>query len=183
MHKPPPTGNLEKCLLNEDEKSLLIEIYKTRQRFFISSILILLFFAVLTSYRNMDDKTFVRHGTNKYNSAGDYMLSSIQIFILGVSLLGSIILLFAASVYKKRIVCFKKDLHDGYKYAIYKTILAREYFPMTDQYFVRLDDPKYTHHEIDAAIYNNVREGDLFPVYFAMHSHYAFNRGGTFTIL
>jgi hypothetical protein len=164
-------------ILSDDEKALLLMIYKSRLRLFVGAFFTLFMMGIL--YGQRIDSRSIKFGERR----ADVVLSRSQMKWAGILWLEIPILSVAGFVFSRRINCLKKDVADGNKYRIYYQVQFKQYFPMTNQYFISLDDPDYMHHEVDAQLFAQVNEQDAFPVHITRYARYAFNRNGSFTIL
>jgi len=168
--------------LSQDEKELLITIYRTRLHLFIGAFFTLFMMGILFGQR-IDRKSgnsfSVQYGADKK----DALLPRNQMKCLAILWLEIPILSVGTFIFSKRVNSLRKDIADGKKYCIYYTVIRKQYFPLTDQYFISLDDPDYLHHEVDASWYDHVSDGDAFPVYFSRFARYAFNKNGSYTLM
>ena len=146
--------------LTADDRDLLQTIYTTRLRFltaaFAAWMLSTTFYVVLFSHPK---------------GSSEILIAVAVVFCL------------CASGYVIKIEPFKKDIKNGVKEIVPYTIIRKEYFEYTGQYFVALDDPKYLHHEVDAATYANCSEGDTMAIYRAPRSKFVFEDNGRFTLM
>lgn len=170
--------NLQSFLpLNEEECSLLKTICQTRLRLF-RSVFVILFIAGIVYGIRIDS----RHSSFGHDRS-DRLVSRTQMKCIGVLWLELIIVGSGAYIFLKRIHPLKKDIRDGNKYCILHTVVNKQYFPLTNQYFVSLDDADYMHHEVTGDMFDKVTIGDAFPVYFSRYARYAFNKNGSFTLM
>lgn len=163
--------------MNEEELQLLRDIYKTRRHLFAGAFFFLILAGIV--YGQRIDRGNYRYGQDK----SDITLTRSEMKIAGILWLEIPVCTFGAFVFFKRIRPFQKDIADGRKYRIYHAVTFKQYFPLTNQYFISLNDADYMHHEVDKVVYEQVNEGDAFPVYFTRYAHYAFNKNGSFTIM
>lgn len=159
--------------MSEDDKYVLVTIYGTRLRT-LTFVHIYLLIAVIPA-------TLI--GTWRYCSKIRDYSDFYTIAIAGFVTLSIAIMFSALTNYKYRIICFKQDAALGMKQVVHSEIISKQYFPITDQYFVALNDVNYLHHEVDAETYNLIEEGDSIPIYFAPKSRYAFNLRSSFAIM
>lgn len=89
----------------------------------------------------------------------------------------------AVVVYLRRIHPFYRDFRGGLKKVHFYQVTMKQFFPHTGQYFIGTGDPKYLHHEVDADTYALLSVGQLFAIYVAPHSKYAFNMRNRYTLL
>ena len=83
-----------------------------------------------------------------------------------------IVLLRSASLYYGGILPYKNDTASGMKQPLPFTILQKEYFPITDQYFFRFTNDPDTHFEGNEDTYNKLEEGSTYWMYQAIHSQH-----------
>ena len=69
---------------------------------------------------------------------------------------------------------FKKDALSGVKYWVPFTVAKKEYFEITDQYFVWLEGYKERHYEIEKKAYDNCEEGGVLWLGQGIKSKYIF---------
>ena len=81
-----------------------------------------------------------------------------------------------------RINPFRLDIRFGEKEVIPYTILRKEYFPNTGQYYVAIDDPIALHYELDEGQFQQCSEGDTIYVGRAVHSRFIFEQNGRYTL-
>jgi hypothetical protein len=86
-------------------------------------------------------------------------------------------------LFRSRIWAYRRDMRAGFKYEVHHQILGKQYFPITGQYFLRLDNVDYLHHEVEPFTYESLEVGGYYPVYFAPYSKYAFNLRAKFTLM
>jgi hypothetical protein len=153
-------GTYEKVPLMDDEKKLLLLIYGKRKLVLFMGYSVLIFLAMIFSPKG--DAIGARIVT----------LLTLQSAIIGTGIY----------LYFKNVRTFRKDAESGMKDKVPYTVIRREYFEFTDQYYIALDHPNYLHHEIDQDMYYNVREGDCIYLYRATRSKYVFERNGRFFI-
>lgn len=150
------------------------EIYHTRRKLFFTAFAVLFLMGAFYG-QNIDSRS------SKFKNSE--VISRTMMKCIGVALLEIPILACGTFIFFKRVNCFRKDINDGYKYPVVYTIVAKQYFPLTNQYFVSFDDPDYLHHEVSESNYQLLNVDDQFPVYMTRYSRYAFNSRGSFTIL
>jgi hypothetical protein len=83
----------------------------------------------------------------------------------------------------KRVWNYRRDIASGVKCELRLRVIGKQYFPFTGQYFLRLDDVDYMHHEVERETYEAAGEGSDFVVYIAKHSRYVFNMRARFVIM
>ena len=118
------------------------------------------------------------HTTNK-----ELGISPFQMILLNTAYLEvPIIATFFIFLFRK-VLPFRKDIRCGVKEKVPYQIIRKEYFPLTNEYYVALDDPDYMHHKLDEATYSQVNEGDNMYLYRAIYSKYVFEINGRYTIM
>ena len=136
------------------------------------AVFIDLFFYGMDTLRNL----FVPTDDSKYPS-------TLGVRMLSLIFLGFVLLISYISFYIKSVLAYKRDAGSGVKERIAYTIVRKEYFPDTDQYFVSFDDPNYMHRETNRETWYNCDEGGYFFVYRAKRSKYVFEDNGRFNII
>jgi len=171
------TGNFEHVPLTDEEKDVLYNIYKTRQRFLYLAYCGISGFALVCCLRS------IAKTNDTYDVKERYTDSGMPIWVFSVSVIALIVISSALFFLFKKVMPFLKDFRSGVKEKVPYSIVRKEYFPLTNQYYVALDDPDYMHHEIDEETYYKVCEGDNMYIYRAINSKYIFELNGRFTIL
>lgn len=168
--------------LNEDERQLLKTMYTTRLRFFAGVFFPLTMLGIFYGQR-IDFKT--RSGDERMYKAEQEVasLSRKQMKYAGVLWLELPILSVACYLFIKRINPLRKDLKDGKKYSVNYEVISKQYFPLTNQYFISLNDTDYLHHEVEEPVYEETAEGAEFPIYVTRYARYVFNKNESYTIL
>ena len=180
-------GPYELVKQQPDETALLQTIYNKRFTFIISVYIALIVMAgrlvspgLFTNVVGQQDPVEYQriHTTDK-----DLGISPFQMVLLATLYIeGPIVITFFVFFFTK-VYTFRKDIKSGLKEKVPYVIQRKEYFPLTSQYFVALDDADYMHHEIDVDTYNQVSEGDYIYLYRTIYSKYVFENNGRFTIL
>ncbi len=163
-------GPYEKVPLTGEEKNLLLSIYQTRLRFFFIAYLFLVAMIVFQLIRVF---------------GADLMRIKLT-EIIGITLLMDgipLFVIFSTGFYVlfKRILPYKRDAKSGMKDKLPYLVTRKEYFYLTGQFFVALDDPDYLHHQIDEETYHNLWEGCTIYLYRGTRSKYVFEENGRFT--
>ncbi len=150
--------------LLEDDRQVLDMIFQSRIRTFV------VVFGIFTAY--------------VLYKALPYLLShDMTQFSAGICAFVLIIIAPGLLVFFLRIWPYRRDLQAGFKFVVYEQVIDKKYFPITGQYFLSLEDVNYMHHEVEESVWLSVNIGDRYPVYFAAHSHYAFNLRGRITMM
>jgi len=136
------------------------------------AVIIDLFFYGMDTLRNL----FVPPDDSKYPP-------TLGVRMLSLIFLGCVLLATYIRFYIKKVLAYKRDAESGMKERIAYTIVRKEYFPETDQYFVTFDDPDYMHHETNRDTWYNCHEGGYFFIYRAKKSKYVFEESGRFSII
>jgi len=170
--------------ISPEERIWLLTIFNSRLRFAVIVFGILIIWWANTS--GLLNIGFSRLGylTNAMGIVNDTPVVDLDPeHIFSFFFLAIPITAFAANIFFRRILAFRRDAKDGYKYATYLTVVNKLYFPLTDQYFLSLDNPDYLNHEVESDTYNSVVEGDQYPVYFGRYSRAAFTLRGNYQII
>jgi len=168
--------------LDEEDRNFLLAIFYRRRRFLFSAyavlILMVLFASVpragrrhaytSQSWREIDDSKYVSYG---------------GMWAINLLVIGSIVMGPGIYILRRRVLAVKADVDSGVKEKVPYTILRKQHFPLTDQYFVWIDDPENLDHEISAETYYNCEEGDTLYIYRAAKSKLVFELNGRFELL
>ncbi len=163
--------------LNDDEKNLLLTIYRARLR--MASVFYLVMLGIIMFY------SITKVGSNRtnWNEKEDARLvSKVQMMLIGMAFLGIPTTCAGLYYFSKKVIPYRTDARNGLKNKVPYEIKRKEYFPLTDQYYFGLDDPLYLHHEVDAVLFQSCNEGDCIYLYRAPVSGYTFEMNGRFTI-
>ncbi len=171
------TGNFETVPLTDAEKEVLYNIYRTRRKFLYLAYCGIAGFTFISCLRS------IMRTERTYSAKELYTSSGMPIWIFGVCFIVLIVVGSALFFFYTKVTPFLKDFKCGVKEKVPYCIERKEYFPLTDQYYVALDDPDYMHHEIDEDTYNKVSEGDKMYIFRAVNSNYIFEMNGRFTLL
>jgi hypothetical protein len=79
--------------------------------------------------------------------------------VIGLSFLFSITI--SLEMYYTSVLAFKRDAESGKKCRQAYVVTRKEYFPITDQYFVRLNNKADRHYEVSKEAYDNCKEGEV----------------------
>ena len=181
-------GPYKQVALAPDEMNLLKIIYNKRFFFITAAYIAILSLSsryspfgglLYNSLNNTDPEQYqYMHTTKKDLGISPFQMILFSALYIEGPIIASFFIFFFTRVYP-----FRRDIKSGVKEVVPYTIVRKEFFPLTDQYYVALDDPDYMHHEIDEATYNKVNEGDYMYLNRAIHSKYVFEINGRFTIL
>lgn len=177
-------GTYEKVPLSDEERDLLLYIYRKRRKYLL--VVYVFFAALVLFYSPPGSGVRSRYSKRAYSyddSQDAKYVSYGWMWLINLAFVGGSVMGTGVYFYMKRVRPFKKDADSGVKEKVPYTVLRREYFEFTGQYYVALDDPNYLHHEIDQEMYYNISEGDSIYLYRATRSKFVFERNGRFTIL
>ena len=153
--------------MTDEEKKWMMTIYELRYKdlffkgFFRCLLQSVLFPVVLL--------LFVRFGPDRVDNQNiSWQVSQLVIIIIGILLVAYR----CASLYFSGILPYHTDAISGMKQPIPFTILQKEYFPITDQYFFRFTNDPDTHFEVNEETYNKAEEGSITWMYRAIHSQH-----------
>ncbi len=157
--------------LTADEQSSLLFIFKKRRRF-LAIVYILMFmvaFVLALSYFGMDTlrNYYVPKDDTKYPP-------TLWLRIMDLAAVTIILLASGIYFYINHVLTYKRDARSGVKERVAYTITRKEYFPLTDQYFVSFDDPDYSYHETDRDTWYHCNEGGYFFIHRAKRSKFVF---------
>ena len=175
-----PSNPTDLVPLTDDEKDFLLFIFKKRRRllimvysiFIAAVIFICLFSFGMDTIRNL----LVPKDDIKYDSTWAKWLFTL-VFI------SSALLITGTYIYVKRVLPFREDAESGVKERLAYIITRKEYFSLTNQYYVMFDDPLYMHHETDQETWYNCYEGGYFFIYRAKKSKFVFEENGRFSMM
>lgn len=159
--------------LSEDEAAWLMKIYTLRKNdLFLAGAFrcflrcLPLAFTLIFAWGFLTGELWHNHST---------VMTSISAFLCAAVILAvmltTIICLFINTY---MIVPYKKDAECGKKLRITQKILAKEYYPVTGQYFFRLENNYDKLYEVDEQTYNSPGENDALYMYQGIHSKHIF---------
>lgn len=157
--------------LDDKERNYLLFIYRSRIRFFVPAILILVLAAALCSL-------YIAMSTRVKDALPVVPQACFNFLFIGLP-----IMLLALRIYYRRIYVYKRDLEAGLKEMIPYIIQEKESFPLTGQYYFKIDNPDNMHHEVDAATFNSFHTGDTVYIARAPKSKQSFEYGGRFSLI
>jgi hypothetical protein len=164
-------GPYEKVPLTDEEKDMLLLIYRKRLRFFLTVNLILLGIIVFQIIRFFGPD----FGRRDFTEILGMIIVMDGIPLAVISGTGLYVLF-------NRILPIKRDVDSGMKDKVPYQVIRKEHFYLTGQFYVALDDPDYLHHEIDEDTYHNLWEGCTIYLYRGTRSKYVFEENGRFTL-
>lgn len=164
--------------LSADEIAWLNQIYKLRNKnlffagyirclascFIVSYSLSAACIATMAAMGFTDDKIANSFTGNLYFAAGLAVLLSALI---------------TAFIYYKMVLPFKKDAECGMKECISLTIISKEYYPVTRQYFIRTEENFDQLKEVSEYDYNSYSEGGSIMLYKCIYSGHIFGDNDT----
>ena len=160
-------------------------VYRKRRKFLFTVYAVLIFMAFYYSFRGID--TYDRYSgklVQKWEEQDDAKyISRMGIWLIHFSFLELIVIGTGGVFWFKRVYPLKYDADSGVKEKVPYMIMRKEYFPLTNQFYVALDDPNYLHHEIDEDTYHSCVEVGFIYVYRGTKSKFVFEDNGRFTIL
>ena len=167
----------EQVPLTADEKSMLFTIYDSRRRFLLIVYIFLILLGVVVYFKG------IWIGYKHIRFKEYYEDVSIPTWVAAIGGLEAILIGSGLYFLFTRVLPFRKDIKSGMKEKVPFVVLKKQYFSISDQYYLTLDDPKYEYHVTDADTYYAVNEGDKIYLYRAPWSKYVFEENGKFTIL
>ena len=170
--------------LTDDEKGLLLYIYKKRLRLFTSAYPLIIIFAFISGLR-IDFSSRHSKRITRYNikDDGDGVVTRIGMRAIGVSFLEIPILCIGLATYRKRIAPFRKDAKNGMKELIPYEITRKELFPEVNEYYLSFDDPDYIHYCVDETTFYKYSVGDVVYVPRAPLSRFSFDKSKGFRLM
>ena len=166
--------------LNDDEQDFLRTIYKKRRRFlaivYIGMLGMAIFICVF-AYGMDAIRNYLMPKDNIHYA------STLGMRIINFLFLCCILLSSGIYFYVKKVLPFKHDAESGVKERIAYTIVKKNYFELTNKYYVTFDDPDYLHHETDEATWYNCYEGGPFYIYRAIKSKFVFEENGRYRLI
>ena len=169
--------------LNEEERDLLLEVYKKRARSYAAGYSFFLIASLFLHVRGMNSIFYYLDDLDHYwamkNKDG---LSMGLLWVIKVVEIQCMFLIPASILFYRNVFPLKKDAASGEKERIPYIITRKEYFEYTGQYYFALDDPFYLHHEVEPEVYNSYSEGDVYYVYKGIYSKFAFEKDGRYTL-
>ncbi len=160
----------EQVPLTTDERDMLLSVYQTRLRFMF--LVYIIFFS----------KVLLLSFTGIMFADGPF-LPWLMTAMIRSSFIDVILIISALYFLFVRILPFRYDARCGMKEKVSYTVVGKEYFPLTNQYYFALDHTEYLHHEVDEDTYNKCSEGDTIYLYRGIRSKYVFELNGRFSIV
>jgi hypothetical protein len=166
--------------LTNDEQDFLRSIYKKRRRFlslvYIGMFAVAVFICVFAYSMDVVRNEMMPKDNIHYES-------TLGIRAINFLFLCCILLASGAYFYFKKVLPFKHDADSGVKEQIAYTIVKKNYFELTNKYYVTFDDPDYLHHETDEDTWYNCSEGGYFYIYRAIRSKFVFEDNGRYRLI
>lgn len=171
----------ERLPLTKEESAFLRHIYKKRLKLFALTYLFLIIVAFGSALAV--DGPSDRYGRRMYSyRSKETGLSREQMYAITIPLLETFVIVSGVVFFRKRIWQIRKDIKNNLKEPIYYTVVQKNVYEHTGQYFVGLNHPDYLFHEVDFDVWKNIVVGEPFVVFRAPLSKQAFNANGTFKI-
>ena len=169
--------------LTNDERDLLLLIFKTRRRLLVRVIPMLYFLALVgIAFMLMRSPSLLGRGVidRDISDMGSAAYTKLLIMILPMYVLITII---AVWLYRKNIRPFRLDSEAGEKEEIQYLITSKLRVDISDQYYLTIDNPDCLNYEVDADTYYASEIGAYFTMYRAPRSRYFFNKDDSFSIM
>lgn len=180
MEKPEP----EKVPLTTDEKDLLLTVFSKRRTFLFFVYILLVVIALMYSTHGVDIRSPYTGKVVRWEEQDDAKaVPRFWMWIINLTWLEGIVISTGIYFYMKRVHPFRYDANSGVREKVPYTIVRKEFFPLTNQYYVALDDPNYLHHQITEDEYYNCTEGGTIYIYRAVKSKFVFEEDGRYSIL
>jgi len=166
--------------LTDDERDFLLPIYKKRRRFLSIVYIAMLGMAVFICV--------FAYGVDEINNAlmpkdNIHYESTLVLRLINLLFICCILIASGAYFYYKKVKPFKQDANSGVKEQISYTIVKKNYFDLTNKYYVTFDDPDYLHHETDEDTWYNCYEGGYYYIYRAIKSKFVFEDNGRYRLI
>jgi len=175
-------GPYKEVPLTDDDRDLLLMVFRKRRKLLLSAFAILMFMAALCS-RKIDHSSQYTGNIIRWDGKDAYNLSRLGMKLINLCFLEILLIIPCVYFWVKRVYPLKRDADSGVKEMVPYMILRKEYFPLTNQYYVALDDPKYLHHEMDEESYRQCFEGGFIYVYRGITSGFVFEESGKYFVL
>lgn len=175
------TQNIELVPLSESETSFLKRVYEKRRRIMIRSCITFVPIMMIISIKGAErrpwyDVKYKRKDVAYYMGRKNTYLMNLGV---GLTLFSAI----AVYINAVRINPLRKDIAAGMKQKIPYTITRKQYFPLTDQYYIWTDKIDNPDHEVDEATYYNCSEGDIIYIYQTPLSKLIFEKDGRHEVI
>ena len=177
------SGPSQQVPLTDNEKRFLLIVFRKRRHVLLSAYAICMVMAFLLCPRGNDIRTRGAARATHWEEQKDArIISRIGMNVLKFFFMGAILTSSFGYFYVRQVLAVKRDADSGIKERVPYTIVRKEYFPLTNQYFVAIDDPDYLHHEIDADTYAMCTEGDNIYLERTIKSKLVFEENGRFSL-
>lgn len=178
------TRDITTVPLTEGEKNFLMRVYRRRRRLMIRAYALIIPLVIACSIKSLDRISRRSYKIIRWEEQDDAkFVSRLGMFFINVAFLGGAVIGCGVYFYRTRVVRLKRDADSGVKEQIPYTINKKQYFPLTGQYFVWIDDPANLDHEIDEETFYNCEVGDVIYIYRAAHSKFVFEKDGKYEVL
>jgi hypothetical protein len=169
--------------LTGEEHSFLMTVYKKRRAILLKSFATFVPVMMIASvyceeqphWYQIDEPLWYEHSMEYY-----YYKRNIYFrhFFVGIGLFSAI----AVYMNQVRIRSIKRDIVTGVKQKVPYIITCKQYFPMTNQYFIWTDKIDKPNHEVDEATHHNCVVGDTVYIYMAPKSKLLFEKDGKYEL-
>lgn len=167
--------------LDNDDRLFLSTVFRKRRNVLLSAYALLIPMVVFFSQPRTARRTYTSSSWKTIDDAK--VMPYWGMWTLNLTVLGSATLIPGLLILRKRVLTVRRDLRSGFKEEVDYTVQRKQYFPLTGQYFVWIDDPDNLDHEVSEEMYCNLQEGDTLCVYRGKHSKLVFERNGRFDII
>ena len=172
-------------LLKED-RAHLKQVFRTRLTIFAAGYAFFTGFLldILAPYGRMSEQELARSaGKGADFDLFGHHLTQLDIFWCLLVAFGLPTFLTGTVVFYRKIYCFHRDLRYGNKDPVRFRVINKLTFPLTGEYFLSLDDPRYLHYEVEADVYGQVTIGDCIELFRCRYSGHVFEKDYRFTLL
>lgn len=174
----------EQVPLTADEKDFLLTVYDTRWRRYLW-VYIFLFVLALVYAMRIDTRGRYSGEISRWedNNPDAKYVSRFGMQMINFIFLEGMFMSTGIFFWVKRVRPLKKDADLGMKEKIPFTIVQKQYYNVSGQYFFAIDDPKLLRTEVDEETYNKMNEGDTCYIYRGVYSKFIFEENGRYTLM
>ncbi len=171
-----PKPDYKKVPLTPDESEWLMKIYKLRHDdLFYSGAFRCFAYSFIISSIVTNILSFATYAF--WNGTGTLVFSSLPVnLFINILLALGITVSACAFISNYMIDAYKQDASCGMKFEVPLTIVSKEYFPVTGQYFFRLQNNPEKLYEVDQADYNKYEEGGTISMNQGINSGHIFGQ-------
>ena len=170
--------------LTTEERALLLKIFYRRRRTLFSAYAYIIILALLFSTKGIDRRNRYTNRATKWEDNEDAkyvprnLMVLINFFLLEIPVVSTGVYFWIKRVrpYKRDAACGMKVLHPYF-------VKDKKYFPLTNQYFLVLDDASYMHHEVDIEVYNRIHAESSIYLPQGIYSKHIFQKDGRYLLL